>query len=491
MKEKVRFFKDDSGDSEFYNLSFQLSPAVQREEFLDLLSKNVSNADLSVAKSLAKLNFYRSWQNYAERGKWLNNRYLSRKDLNNFTEIIDNLTVNELRDFERANFSLEKSKVFFSPQGDSFATIYQGNSPRVVFATDDSIKVWTLPNGVKLAYEYSKVSPIVTIYGFLKTDVKIKLTESSQNLPQGFYWEFLPQDDGLVIKGWSLKEEFARALNFLGDYLQSIRVIEDKGNISQVGRWNLASERFFGAVFSKGDCERTITIDPRNLVLSFVGDLSNVEQIADSSSLADWICSEQEMDESLAFERVKPSRIKIPSVNNDGKFLIVAGQQGPKFSNSVEFCAYKVLLQILGGGNSSRLAVREIHLEKIANKVAAFNVVHEDSSVWVVTMLVDKDKSERALSILRQELNRLASPGPTSEEVKRAVSACQGKLQIDWSQPENRALWLSENLLQGQTKIDPSLYLQNFCRVTPQHVQDVAQKWCRASDWVLVVEVEE
>src|SRR5690606_29080297 len=106
--------------------------------------------------------------------------------------------------------------------------------------------------------------------------------------------------------------------------------------------------------------------------------------------------------------------------------------------------AFNLLNQILGGNPAtSRLALRIRDEEKLGPSASARLVPLSGPVPWAVVLQVQPDQVERALEVVREEMERLRREPPTEEEVKRAVAALEGRLQVSLAEPAARAELLS------------------------------------------------
>ncbi len=99
----------------------------------------------------------------------------------------------------------------------------------------------------------------------------------------------------------------------------------------------------------------------------------------------------------------------------------------PQFG-SAESDRLGLLVQILGGSQSSRLDKRLVFDDKLADDVSAFSFVSELGGLFVVyadvKQGVDPAKVETALT---EEVNRLIGAGPTKDEVERAKTVIKAE----------------------------------------------------------------
>ncbi|MEW6282401.1 MAG: insulinase family protein, partial [Candidatus Eremiobacterota bacterium] len=119
--------------------------------------------------------------------------------------------------------------------------------------------------------------------------------------------------------------------------------------------------------------------------------------------------------------------------------LILVGHPAPS-RRDPDFYAFNLLNQVLGGNSiTSRLAVRLRDQERLALSVESRVVPMAGGSAWAVVARVEPDKVDRALAAIREEMERMRTLAPSEEEVTRARSALEGRLQVAQSSGAGRA----------------------------------------------------
>ncbi|MBQ7501459.1 insulinase family protein [bacterium] len=413
-----------------------------------------------------------------------------------------------------------------------------------IAAEKNKIHYFTLPNGVKAALWEDKALPVIALHGFLaggnlldpedgpalsKTASRLLGTSTAWHSARenagiaeknAFYLSFLPQDDGVIIKGWCLRERFPEFLALLNEYLSACRPRQSDIEAMYIRRdsalrnfmladLNRAYASLTALIFpqhawarrlEKSGGEQNWTEDeltgqldrilrPEYLTLSFAGCIEAAEaQRMCSQGLAKLSGGKAEAADVNAFTLRNSPRMKKSKTFIQGsgaQSLILAGQYGPAPGDK-DYAACRVLLQILGGGDSSRLAVRAVHAEKLGGAAYTVCVPSVGGSMWSGVMQVRPGKEDRALAVFKQELNRLADPGPAAEELKRAVSACKGSQQVRWLSPVARAEWVWLQLVNNVQVSDPDALLRAYDRVTLHDIRAAAKKWFLFDDIQIV-----
>jgi zinc protease len=123
--------------------------------------------------------------------------------------------------------------------------------------------------------------------------------------------------------------------------------------------------------------------------------------------------------------RTKSTRLAM--TDNVPQTRVYRSWNTPQFG-SAEAERLGLLIQILGGSQSSRLSKRLVFDDKLADNVSAFALASELSGLFIlfvdVKQGVDAAKVE---AVLTEELNRLLASGPTKEELERAKTVVKAE----------------------------------------------------------------
>lgn len=214
---------------------------------------------------------------------------------------------------------------------------------------------------------------------------------------------------------------------------------------------------------------------PENLVLAFSGDV-NADTVIDEvgQRLFDWKGGDTLADWP---EVPIPDRRVLTTSGGNSSALVCLGQLGPDRS-SPDYPAFNLLCRILGGDSvSSRLAIRVIHLEHLGSSASVRVVPLRGKQPWAVVMQVDKDKVDRAVAIVKQELQRLRSTGPTDAEIERAVAGITGSWNVNMADSASRAAWLCSMEYHHISREEIDNYAGIYQNITRDNLIKVAQKW--------------
>lgn len=440
----------------------------------------------------------------------------------------------------RANFwrSLEASpgpRVVFASEVEKTVTKAKSNNS---ISTNSKAERLQLDNGMKLQVWTDESLPIVVMRGFLAYPQSnqpeiyqaaagllghhlVKENEETKSFAEvlereGAAISFSLQDGGAVINGWCLRQQLPRFLELLNsafDSPQFEQVELDKAlakyNQSRddvkFSDWHRAL-KFFTTKINSIKLEESKLINreelsneellhnlrslvaPNRLSLNFSGRVS-VDELKKActfgifSQTLDTDASKTKYNLTKASKSAQIGKFYIEGRQSDT--LILAGQPGPSPEHP-DYFAYKVILQMLGGSSSSRLPLRIVHLERLGNTAVTYDLLSGlGYETWLATLQVKNGDQDRAISILRQELQRLTSI-TSQEELKRAVSACKGKLQVAWSNPAGKAEWLRVHEGRAEAVLAPEIYLANYDKVSLHDVRRVAKTWFNSNNLTII-----
>lgn len=135
-----------------------------------------------------------------------------------------------------------------------------------------------------------------------------------------------------------------------------------------------------------------------------------------------------------------------------------------------------LLSTILGGNMSSRLFVAIREKQSLAYSVHAGLSVFQDTGYFSVQAGLDKSRLETAITVIREELEKVAKEGVDEEELQRAKDYLIGKLSIRLEDTSSLANWYAEQEVLTNKSRTPEEKFNELRAVTAQQVQDVAKK---------------
>ncbi|PRD41799.1 peptidase M16 [Phyllobacterium phragmitis] len=153
-----------------------------------------------------------------------------------------------------------------------------------------------------------------------------------------------------------------------------------------------------------------------------------------------------------------------------------------------DFFAAHLMNHILGGGFSSRL-YREVREKRgLAYSVNSSLIIRDHASALMISTATRPDRAQETLKIIRDQVSRMASDGPTEEELAAAKSYVIGSYAVnnlDSSSGIARTLVSLQQEDLGRDYIDKRAGLINA--VTMDQVKAVAKKLLEANPAILMV----
>ncbi|RCS24601.1 insulinase family protein [Phyllobacterium salinisoli] len=153
-----------------------------------------------------------------------------------------------------------------------------------------------------------------------------------------------------------------------------------------------------------------------------------------------------------------------------------------------DFFAAHLMNHILGGGFSSRLYKEVREKRGLAYSVSSSLINRDHASALMISTATRPDRAQETLKIIRDEVSRMASDGPTNEELAAAKSYVIGSYAINNLDTSNGIAQTLVALQQeglGRDYIDKRASLIDA--VTMDQVKAVAKKLLQANPAILMV----
>lgn len=195
------------------------------------------------------------------------------------------------------------------------------------------------------------------------------------------------------------------------------------------------------ATFSLAEAQNQLTrlARPDRMTLVFSGDVTEQEVLAAlRPGLTSWYAeTPAPLQSQQPVSQPQPASLKVASTQPYA--LVLLGHPGPA-RRDPDYYAFNLLNQILGGNPvSSRLALRIRDQERLG-PVASSRLLSTAGAVpWAITMRVRPAEVDKAVAVAREELERLQKEAPKAEELARAVSMLEGRLQVSQGSAAGRA----------------------------------------------------
>lgn len=264
----------------------------------------------------------------------------------------------------------------------------------------------------------------------------------------GMELRFVPQLQTIQVEGWCPADQLGRWLERFAAAVQH-PVVEPEALARELRRPEQSAYRAFlsqafpaGHPYSRASAPQQASaaeaqahlarsLRPDRIVLAISGDVdpAMVQRMA-TDQLAGWKVDPVPPPVPVPAAPV-PQPVRIELAGGTGPYAtVLVGQPGPGRNDS-DYYAFNLLNQLLGGNPvTSRLAVRLRDLERLGPRVESRLLPASGSSPWAVVAQVDPDKVDRAVAVITDELRRATVYAPTEEELVRAQTALEGRLQV-------------------------------------------------------------
>lgn len=135
------------------------------------------------------------------------------------------------------------------------------------------------------------------------------------------------------------------------------------------------------------------------------------------------------------------------------------------------------LLSVLLGGNMSSRLFNEVREERgLAYDIGSYVRKYHETGAFIVSAGVDHRKLSDALSVILEQLRRIAQTPPDDQELGRAREFYLGQLELSMENTMNQMLYAGESLLSiGRIKSLDEIIAQ-INAVTPQSVREAARQ---------------
>lgn len=146
-------------------------------------------------------------------------------------------------------------------------------------------------------------------------------------------------------------------------------------------------------------------------------------------------------------------------------------------ASAPERYALEILNSILGGGVSSRLFQRVREELGLAYSVLSTTAYFSDAGVLSVYAAAEERNLPQMVEAICGEIRALAATPPPPAEVARAVQRLSSAFLLNLDDPSGRMMRLGTLAALGREPLSPEEVLRRFSAVTPEEVQEAAQRF--------------
>jgi len=162
---------------------------------------------------------------------------------------------------------------------------------------------------------------------------------------------------------------------------------------------------------------------------------------------------------------------------------LVMGFRGLELDDPDRYALEAISQLLAGQGGRLFLELRDRH--SLAYTVSASNVEGIAEGHFTIYIATAPDKLERARAGILEELEKLLSTPPSTEELTRAVHFGTGAFAIDGQRSHSRAAHMALDSLYGLGPDNAERYPAELARLTPEEVLRVARRVFRLDAYTL------
>lgn len=148
-------------------------------------------------------------------------------------------------------------------------------------------------------------------------------------------------------------------------------------------------------------------------------------------------------------------------------------------ASAPERYALEVLNSILGGGVSSRLFQRVREELGLAYAVFSATAYFSDAGVLSIYAAAEERRLAQVMEVINAEIETLCGKPLSQDEVNRAIQRLGNAFLLNLDDPSGRMVRLGTLASLGREPVAPEEVLRRFAEVTPEGVQELAQRFLR------------
>lgn len=216
---------------------------------------------------------------------------------------------------------------------------------------------------------------------------------------------------------------------------------------------------------------------PSNIVITACGDICHesflkwVKKKFDSSKKENLIC----FDQAGSYQSNPQMRIQKKDIE---QMHLALGVHAPHREHKDRYAA-GILATILGGNMSSRLFNEVREKRGLAYSIRSGIKMFKDAGAFVVRAGVDNQKVVDAVSVILNELNKIAKNPVGAGEFHRAKDYLLGQMLLSLEDTAEHMFFMGESMVLTNKIETPQKIIYNMKKVTIREVQSLAQRLFR------------
>ena len=136
----------------------------------------------------------------------------------------------------------------------------------------------------------------------------------------------------------------------------------------------------------------------------------------------------------------------------------------------------QVMSMILGGGMSSRLFQKVREENGLCYSIGTFTSSFSDTGLFGLSTAVSRDTEEKALSLIRTEIERFRDDGVESDELDRARELIKSSIILSLESTSSRMNRLGSSVLSLGRCLSADEIIERFNAVTAENVRDLTAR---------------
>ena len=227
-------------------------------------------------------------------------------------------------------------------------------------------------------------------------------------------------------------------------------------------------------------------VDPRNMVISVVGDI-DTDQVLEIVEREFGSIQKSAFAELKIKSEARPKNVReeILFEKDKNQTHIILGFQGPTLYDK-NYYAFEVLNTILAG-QGGRLFLELRDKKSLAYTVTSFlspGIEHGFFGIYIGTA---PGKEEEAIEGIKNEITKLLKNGITNDELKRAKNYLVGNFEIGLQQNTSQAAKMAFDEIYGLGWDGYKTYSDKIFAVTKEDVVDVSKKFIDLEKYTLAI----
>lgn len=138
--------------------------------------------------------------------------------------------------------------------------------------------------------------------------------------------------------------------------------------------------------------------------------------------------------------------------------------------------AWQVMSMILGGGMSSRLFQTVREQNGLCYSISSFSASFAETGMFGISTAVGRESEEKALRLIRQEVERFVQSGITPEELSRAREQIKSGVVLSLESTSARMNQLGSSILYRGECLSADQIIERYNDVTSQAVLELARR---------------